>query len=194
MKRNNKIFVCSLVFVFACVSSMSHAAANGKRSMGGGGTLSGETSSTVKASTKKAKDRGEWRYYNSVNSFKGTVRFVDKGIGHSFVQIIKNDSNNRGVPMLLIHLDKNGYPKNIGREGGKTTCKNIKIKDGQTIYVKAKIESKQSYIELKRNNKKCKWTAEGGNAPYIKFGSYGNGSASGTQKVEWTGVSPRPEK
>jgi len=194
MKVINKIAVSVLVVVFSCSSVMSYAAANGKRSMGGGGKLSGETSSTVKAETKKAKDRGEWRYFNSVNSFKGTVRFVDKGIGHSFVQVIKNDSNNKGVPMLLIHLDKNGYPKNIGREGGKTTCKDIKIKDGQTIFVKAKIESKKSYIELKRNNKKCKWTAKGGSDPYIKFGSYGNGSASGTQKVEWTGVSPTPKK
>jgi hypothetical protein len=174
------------VIILSLTSAASAAlAANANYDEKNGGDVTVAASGNTLAKTSVGQ-RAEVRYDNSVNSFSGTAKWNAWHKGHAFVQIIENVSG-KGFPLLLISTDSSGKIKNIGRVGTKTCS--TKVGKGSSIGVTASVSGRD--LEITAGGCTFTGTANTDNA-YIKFGSYANKSAEGSQSISWTNVSPKP--
>lgn len=168
------------------VAASAVQAQNATKQESGDGSLTVAKSGNTLAKTSVG-DRAEVRYLTSVNSFSGDVKWNAWRRGHAFVQIIENDSNNNGKPILLINTNGDGNIQDVGRT--KKVC-GTKVGKGSSISVSASVSGKN--VKITAGGCTFTGTADGKSA-YIKYGSYANKSAEGSQSVSWTNVNPVPK-
>ncbi len=182
MKMKNTALTAALTLGLL-VAASSALAANAQRDEQNGGDITGG-GSRIGAAASGTGSRAEVRYLNGVNSFSGNAKWNKWGQGHAFVQIIEN-IDGKGDPIILINTDADGYIQDVG--DNKKKC-GTRVDTGSNVSVKASVSGRNVKITVGGG---CTFTAtaKSDNA-YIKFGSYGNKSAKGSQTISWTSVSP----